>query len=47
MAQMLSFHTHIPFAVEHILGITQHWRIEKCLKLEGKKKKKDTQVAIN
>lgn len=38
MAQMLSFHTHTSFAVEHILGITQHWRIEKCLKLEKKKR---------
>lgn len=40
MAQMLSFHTHTPFVVEHILGITQHWRIEKCLKLKRKKKKR-------
>lgn len=40
MAQMLNFHTHTPFAIEHILGITQHWRIEKCLKLEEKNKNK-------
>lgn len=39
MAQMLSFHTHTSFAVEHILGITQHWRIEKCLKLKKKKRR--------
>lgn len=47
MAQMLSFHTHTPFAVEHILGLTQHWRIEKCLKLEKKIKRHSSSNKLN
>lgn len=47
MAQMLSLHTHTSFAVEHALGITQHWRTEKCLKLKENPTKHSSSNKLN